>query len=469
MTNQKSVSRRRFLKLFGAAAGAGLLAACQPKVVEVEKEVTKVVKEVVKETVVVQGTPQIVEKVVEKVITAPPPQPVKQKELSFWMWNTYAPAADNVMELSIRRWAQDNEVKINISRDSDGKMRDKIMPALEAGTLPDLMFAGQGEAVLMWNAKGIDPVTDLFKEIGDTHGGWMTRLPEYTIREGVAYFLPYSIDTPMMHFRQDIFDKAGIKVPEGQWTWEETRDLAKQAMDFTEKEGKKLIGWGFGVVKQQHDGWCSDVFRNHAAFVWDETGKKVVLKDQNQDKAVAALNFMKSAWDLGLFPADAGSWDWASNNKSYQEEQCILVINAASIYTWCQKNKPELAEATGLAPKPKAVLDTTDASLRYVVVLPKVSKDKALASDLARALYMKDIYAPWLAEGFVTNVVREYDTLEMWQGKRAAFNLAATRGVYPGFPAPYDNAAMAEAGGPNDPIGSMTVRVLIDGWDPIRA
>jgi hypothetical protein len=28
---------------------------------------------------------------------------------------------------------------------------------------------------------------------------------------------------------------------------------------------------------------------------------------------------------------------------------------------------------------------------------------------------------------------------------------------------------MAEAGGPNDPAGTMTVRVLIDGWEPARA
>lgn len=442
----KSLSRRHFLKLVAAAGGAlasaQVLSGCQPQVVE--KEVTRVVKEeVVKE--------------------------VPLKELSFWMWNTYAPAADNVMELSIRRWAQDNNVKIAISRDSDGKMRDKIMPALEAGTLPDAMFAGQGEAILMWNAKGIEDVTDLFKEIGDAHGGWMTRLPEYTIREGVAYFLPYSIDTPMVHFRQDIFEEAGIKVPEGQWTWEETRDLCKQAQDYTEEKGDKKIGWGFGVVKQQHDGWCGDVFRNFAADVWDETGKRVILKDEKLKEATDALNFMKGAWDLGLFPADAGSWDWASNNKSYQEEQCILVINAASIYTWCAANKPELAEVTGLAPKPKAVRDTTNASLRYTVVLPKVSRDKGLATQLIKALYDKDIYAPWLEQGFVTNVVREYDTLPMWSGKRAAFNLAATKGVYPGYPAPYDNAAMAEVGGPNDPVGSMTVRVLIDGWAPDKA
>jgi hypothetical protein len=57
----------------------------------------------------------------------------------------------------------------------------------------------------------------------------------------------------------------------------------------------------------------------------------------------------------------------------------------------------------------------------------------------------------------------------MWTGKRAAFNLAAQIGTYGGYPAPYDNAAMAELNGPDAPIGSMVVRVLLDNWTPEEA
>jgi ABC-type glycerol-3-phosphate transport system substrate-binding protein len=273
----------------------------------------------------------------------------------------------------------------------------------------------------------------------------------------------------MVQFRQDIFEEAGIKVPEGQWTWDETRELSLQAQQYTEQQGKKLVGWGFGVVKQQHDGWCRDIFRNFGADLWDETGQKIILADQKAAEATRALNFIKEAWDMGLFPEDAASWDWSSNNKNFQEEQGLLVINAASIYVWCQANKPELAEAMGLAPKPKDVRDTTDAGLRYTLVMSKESKEKETAMKLIGDLYNSDIYGPWLEKGFVANVVHEYDTHPMWTGKRVAFNLAANIGVYGGYPAPYDNAAMAELGGPNDPIGTMTVRVLIDGWTPEEA
>ena len=98
--------------------------------------------------------------------------------------------------------------------------------------------------------------------------------------------------------------------------------------------------------------------------------------------------------------------------------------------------------------------------------MTSAAKDVDTTRELVKGLYDSSIYAPWLELGFVTNPLHEYDTLPMWTGKRAQFNLAANIGIYGGYPAPYDNAAMSELNGPNGPIGSMMVRVLIDGWTP---
>ena len=396
--------------------------------------------------------------------------PAESNELSFWMWNTFAPAADEVMESSLNEWAGANGVTLEISRDSDSNQVDKVMPAIEAGTLPDALFVGAGPALQMADAGGTAPLNDVFAEIGEAHEGWLPRLEEYVTRDGDINFLPYSIDTPMTHFRTDIFEAAGVEIPEGQWTWEQTRDYAKIAQDYTEAQGDKKIGWGFGIVPLTHDGWCDDLFRNFGADLWDESGTKIILADESAEQAARALNFIKESYDMGLFPEDAASWDYASNNTNYQEEQGLLVINAASIYVWCEENKPELAEVTGLAPKPADVRNTTNAGLRYTLVMSSEADNPTKATDLIKALYTTDIYRPWLEAGFVTNVVAEYNSLPMWEGKRAQFNLAANIGVYGGYPAPYDTAAMAEwTGGPNSPIGSMVVRVLVDGWTPEEA
>lgn len=430
--HEKKLSRRGFLRVSAMTAAGAALVACAPAVQ--------------------QG--------------GGGSAPAADKSLSFWMWNTFAPPADELMQEKLNEWAGANGVTIEISRDADSNMATKLLPAIEGGTLPDAMFVDSGNALRLGDAQALEPLTDLFPEIGEAHGGWQPRLAEYVTREGVVSFLPYSIDTPMVQFRQDILEEAGIAVPEGQWTWEQTRDLALQASQFTEGQGNKLFGWGFGTVKLQHDGWCDDLFRNFGADIWDETGTKIILADQKAAEATRALNFIKEAADMGLFPPDAAAYDYAANNKAYLEKQAVLIINAASVYVSAQQNDPELAEATGLAPKPKETRDTTNCGLRYTTVMTKESSAKETATDLLRALYSSEIYAPWLEAGFVANVLKEYDALPMWEGKRAAFNLAAQIGTYGGYPAPYDTAAMAELGSADPPIGSMVVRVLIDGWTP---
>ena len=42
--------------------------------------------------------------------------------ISFWMWNTYAPEADDILEQGILAWGEENGMNIEISRDSDSDM-----------------------------------------------------------------------------------------------------------------------------------------------------------------------------------------------------------------------------------------------------------------------------------------------------------------------------------------------------------
>ena len=89
---EKKLSRRSLLKNAAGVAAAGVLAACQPKVVEkIVKETVLVTEEkVVKETVIVAGTPQVVEKqvtsVVEKVVTTTPVPAAELKGEVITVW-----------------------------------------------------------------------------------------------------------------------------------------------------------------------------------------------------------------------------------------------------------------------------------------------------------------------------------------------------------------------------------------------
>ena len=58
----------------------------------------------------------------------------------------------------------------------------------------------------------------------------------YTI-DGKSYGVPYRQDSWVLYYNKDLFDKAGVKYPDGSWTWD---DYAKAAKDLT--TGLKAAG-----------------------------------------------------------------------------------------------------------------------------------------------------------------------------------------------------------------------------------
>ncbi len=251
MSEVNQLSRRSFLRLAGGAVGLAALAACTPAM-------------------------------------APSGEggaPAGATSINFWMWNTYAPEADDVLEQGILAWGEENGINIEISRDSDSDMASKLMPAVEAGTLPDAFFTDAASGAHGDGSRR----PGRYHAISGNPSARRTRAgcracKEYVTRDGVdplhALFHRHAHGALSARISSK---KPGITVPEGQWTWDETRDLCVQAQQFTEESGDTKVGWGFGVVKVQHDGWCEDLFRNFGADIWDETGQNIILAEQSSE------------------------------------------------------------------------------------------------------------------------------------------------------------------------------------------
>ena len=79
--SKRDLCRRDFLRLGAAAATGAILAACQPKVVEVEKVVTKEVEKVV--------TKEVEKIVKETVVVEAPPVPAAEAKFELEHWNGF--------------------------------------------------------------------------------------------------------------------------------------------------------------------------------------------------------------------------------------------------------------------------------------------------------------------------------------------------------------------------------------------
>lgn len=129
------VTRRALLKSAAFAGAAGLLAACQPKIVEV----TKVVEKVVKEEVIVAGTPQIVEKVVKEtvVVEKQAPQPTRAPAKVVWWFGWNAPAQmEAFTKIAANFTAMDNGITVEALQVPE--MQNKMLAAVAGGNPPDV-------------------------------------------------------------------------------------------------------------------------------------------------------------------------------------------------------------------------------------------------------------------------------------------------------------------------------------------
>jgi len=153
------LSRRVFLR-GAAAAGTGLLAAaCQPKIVEVEKVITQVVKE----EVIVQGTPEVIEKVVEKEITAVAPAPLEGKVVVWSYPNTEDDLAIIFDPLNAAFNREYPNIKVEVDVQPWRERREKLYAAAAAGAPPDIWWA-DSDTLLAYAAKGVArPLEDVIE------------------------------------------------------------------------------------------------------------------------------------------------------------------------------------------------------------------------------------------------------------------------------------------------------------------
>ena len=184
------LSRREFLRGMGLAAGATVLAACQPEVI---KETV-----IVKETVMVEGEPvevtKIVEQEVEKVVketvvveVAPTPEP---SELAMWM-PSYATLAGYV-EPALPRFQEDHpEIQIDLQVMPWDAWEQKWAAEISAGRGPDIGLAhGSGHARQLEVAGALMVIPEAVMSRAYIEETWVPAALGTSTWKGKYYFLP---------------------------------------------------------------------------------------------------------------------------------------------------------------------------------------------------------------------------------------------------------------------------------------
>lgn len=276
----KTFKRRDFIRAAALAATGVLAAACQPKVVEVEK--------VVKETVVVAGTPQVVEKVVKEVVketvVVEKKVEVPAKGIKIQMYHAWHRAiAGPVIEPMVREFEQTHPgIFIALTGAVPAELGPMIMAAVAAGTPPSITWGSFGPLV---RAQAVVPVDDYITKYGYEKDKLYPYLVEaYTIK-GKLMAMPVENSSVSYWYHNPLLEKAGLDKPKSDWDW---NDLAEYGRKLTIVEGGVPVQYGLVQHMNKHYYFLTLLYQLGGSFLTEDLTKPAF----NSEAGVKALTWI---------------------------------------------------------------------------------------------------------------------------------------------------------------------------------
>ena len=293
-------------------------------------------------------------------------------KLNLLMRSHFVPAFDVWFDKWADDWGAKNKVEIGHDHILAGEMPAKIAAEVAAGAGHDVYAFTRPADTNLYSKQLVD-VTDIAKQLGDKHGGWIPLGEGVGFVDGVWRGVPdFFIDFPSL-YRKDIFEDNGLKPVD---TWD---DLLKAG---TALKGK---GTPIGIGINQKS---NDSLNSWQALLWSYGASTVA-----QDGKTVAINSPQTrealAFGLELYQKtmtnEVLSWDDTGNNLLLAGGKGSWIHNPISALRTIEKENPDLAKkiAVGNSPAgPKGRHAPVSTSVFGIVSSSKnVSAAKALLVD----------------------------------------------------------------------------------------
>ncbi|GAA0474929.1 sugar ABC transporter substrate-binding protein [Actinoplanes capillaceus] len=268
----------------------------------------------------------------------------------------------------------------------------QMIADLAAGKAPDIYVQKNLKNFYTYqNGKQLLDVSDVAGKLGSGVGG----LSSYQV-DGKTWAIPYRQDSWVLFYNKALFDKAGVKHPDGSWTWDDYGTVAKELTTKLKAAGDKALG------TYQH--------------TWQSTSQGFALgQTAGADLQSGDFGFLKPYYEKALALQAAGAQvsfgDATTNSLTYQaqfgkQSAAMMPMGTWYIATLLSQQAKGDADtfAWGIAPAPQATKSTTGTSATPVTfadptglgINPKISEGKieaaksflayAASADAAKAL-----------------------------------------------------------------------------------
>ncbi|MCC6626757.1 MAG: extracellular solute-binding protein [Chloroflexi bacterium] len=254
-----------------------------------------------------------------------------------WQQKLFTQAANDLSKKQITDFLATQSMTAEVS-DLPTDYIAKLIPAIEAGSVPDLVQTNQDIAQIAATG-GLLDMTEQVKELITQYGQPFKLMERPALLEGKWMGVPWFHYADAWFLRKDILGAAGLK-PETLRTFDQLRDAALK----TSAPDKQLWGWGLTLKSNTGDGdiLARLLLDTHGATISDETGTKVIVGTTNKEAAIKAIEwaydtYTNKKWEAMLPPGVMG-WTGSSNNENFLGGKIVMTQNASSVY-WAAKNQ----------------------------------------------------------------------------------------------------------------------------------
>jgi multiple sugar transport system substrate-binding protein len=322
--------------------------------------------------------------------TGVPPARGQQREVSYLCWNNFAPASDKKLAEIGQRFTKDTGIKLKIDHIQAEQQAAKYASEVQTQGGHD-MVEMRMHFPWLYEPQLAD-VGDVVGELEKKFGKVLSSAEETAKVNGVWRAVPQYHTFFVCAYREDLFKKASLKVPD---TWEDLYTVGKEL---------KKMGHPVGIpISQNYDtiSTAGPVLWSLGGMEVDKDGKTVRI---NSPATEQMLEWYRKMYRDCMEP-EVLSWTNSSNNDTLNAGKAGWIHNPVSAYIVARNRKMVTADGinhhrTLAGPKGRHETDVP----RHIGIW-KFSKNVEASKEWIRYLLgKKDVFDEYIMSGDAFNL-----------------------------------------------------------------
>jgi sorbitol/mannitol transport system substrate-binding protein len=287
-----------------------------------------------------------------------------------------------IMQRLSSKWEQQTGNKINWVILEENVLRQKVTTDIATkGGQYDVITIGAYETPI-WGKKGWLTSLDDFKDYD--YDDLLAPVKAGLSVDGKLYAVPFYAESSFTMYRKDLFEKAGLSMPEHP-TYEQIKQFADKLTD--------KAGGVYGICLRGKPGWGENMaflgtLVNTYGGRWFDMKWQPQLTSQPWEAAINYyIDIMKADG-----PPGASANGFNENQALFSSGKCAMWIDATSAAGRVSNPKSsEVADKVGFAVAPTAVVPNGSAwAWSWALAIPTSTKKEAAAKDFVRWATSKD-------------------------------------------------------------------------------